>query len=135
MFFNKCECSYISDLVIETNSIQKKYIKICTKHATSVFTEASIKEQYKFSKKKNIYLLRNRSNLSLTKLRRNSSNDSTDTESVINFGKYSGESFQEVYEKDKRYCFNILRITDRKEILPNGMFTFSNFVKESLKTS
>ncbi len=131
MFFDQCECTFLVTLDIEANSISKKYIKVCVKHADSVLTENMRKDHYKFSKRKSFYFLRHSSDLGPAKLRSTSSSDSAGE--VLDFGKYTGSSFHEVYRKDKAYCANIMKITDKKkDKLPRGMHAFSNFVKQSL---
>lgn len=129
MLFNKCDCSYICELNIESNSIDKKFIRICVKHAENVFSGQSDKDQYKFSKKKNIYYLRSRP----AKYRLKESS-STEVDSVLDFGKYLGESFEEVYKKDKTYCAHIVRIASQKNLLPRGMCRFSDFIKRSMES-
>lgn len=129
MFFNHCECSHVCELNIESNSIDKKFIRICVKHADKMFSGQSNKDQYKFSKKKNVYYLRSRP----AKLRLKESS-STEVDSVVDFGKYTGESYQEVYKKDKTYCAHIMRIASQKNLLPRGMFNFSDFIKKSMET-
>ncbi len=131
MFF-KCECSFLTELDIESNSFKKKYIKVCTKHAKNVFTNKSIKEQYIYSKKKNFYVLRNKSESSSVKIRSIDSCDSTDTESILSFGKYSGENFSNVLRRDKPYCKNIINITSRKQSMPAEMHKFSEFLKKQI---
>jgi hypothetical protein len=131
MFFKKCECMYLSELDIDKNSIVKKYMKVCTKHAADVFTEPFTRENYKYSKKKNIYYLRDTSS-GKVKLRKTNSTSSTDSEDTISFGKYSGLEFSDVLSKDKSYCLNIVSITKRKKNIPCEMKAFSNFVKQQL---
>jgi hypothetical protein len=70
----------------------------------------------------------------------NSSEDTEDSFEDINrnkkvlFGKYSGMGFDEILEKDKNYCINIMNIESSKteeeqQKMPSSMRALSKFIK------
>jgi hypothetical protein len=49
---------------MEINSISKKYIRICPKHSDEIFAGLAERKEYRFCKKKSLYILRDPSCLS-----------------------------------------------------------------------
>lgn len=193
MPLTKCKCLYLTELNIELNIIQKKYVRICSKHSEKIFETNIDKINYRFCKKKNAYIFRGISSIKLEEnildfndkdwygvnhinnlrsiSRKNSDkNSNKNTESncgncsnnsnncncdnsetteetedsyedisqqkKVLFGKYSGFSFEELLEKDKNYCINIMNIEsnkseEEKSKMPSSMVALSNFIKNT----
>lgn len=145
----KCDCFFITQLNMELNEISKKHIKVCKKHAELIFKNNEIKQDFKYNKKTGIYYNKNSSNEnSLTpkekinssvSLYNSSSISSCDTDNsssnseVIEFGKYKGYTFDEVCNKYKNYCVNILNVKSKKKIDNEEMNKFIFYLKTKFK--
>jgi hypothetical protein len=177
MPLSKCKCLYLTELNIEINTIHKKYVRICSKHSEKIFKTDIDKINYRFCKKRNSYIFRGISSISLEenildfydkdwygenhinnlrsiskknsnklthKNSNNTCNSSQDTENSyedikqnkkVLFGKYSGLDFEEILEKDKNYCINIMNIEtskteEEKKQMPSSMRALSKFIKD-----
>jgi hypothetical protein len=143
----KCDCFFITELNMELNEISKKYIKVCEKHADIVLKNSEIRHEFKFNKKKKLYYNKNStsdtslsskdlyvsgSNRSLNNSTSTNSIDS-DNSDIIDFGKYRGLTFEEVCQKYRNYCVNILNIKSRKDIDNDEMDKFVDYLKAKFK--
>ncbi len=142
----KCDCLFITELNIEINEISKKYIKVCERHAETIFKSKEERHDFKFNKKKKIYYCKNpnsdhsiedmtsfKSTNSLYNTISTSSVESDDTE-IIDFGKYKGMSFNDVCKKYRNYCVNILNLKSRKKIDNDEMDKFVYYLNRQFST-
>lgn len=149
----KCECFYLSELNMEINVISKKYIRICPKHSNEVFLDVAERKEYRFCKKKNLYILKDPScvnntiNLDieneykflLTSKRSTDSNLSTSNSSLSsldenNYGKTKGRNNSSFI--DMQFDLSIEDIDNGDEIVHFGKYrglTFNQLLKKDRK--
>lgn len=84
--YKTCGCILISELDIINNTINEKYIQLCTTHYQKT---QSI-----------IYIINNKSQIDLKK-------NIIINDSHLNFGKYKNKTFDYVFKTDKLYCYNL----------------------------
>ena len=150
MTFGKCDCLFITELNMEINEISKKYIKVCERHAETIFKTKEERNGFKFNKKKGLYFCRNpnsdrslneytssKSSLNLHNSSSIGSTDSCGSEDleIIDFGKYKGMSFDEVCTKYRNYCVNIINLKSRKRIDNDEMGKFVHYLNSKFYNS
>lgn len=133
MNFSKCEdkcgCFFTKELDMDTNIINKKYIKICANH--SEYINIINKDNYTFNKKSNFYILKTNTISLKKKILNNNLKSLGDGCKKIKFGKYKNKSYDFVYSKDKTYCYNLCIWTE-KEIKDDNVNDFIKYIKNCI---